>query len=110
MNASAGNIRSLIDIIRYSMSNGQSGLSNVNKMYTNIYTGLSLRGGGQGFSPAIMNKTPGYFHSNIEPKELPKKIMHEKACPQTPNPFNVTNNSPGQDYSQPDNHEGGCSP
>ena len=28
--------------------------------------------GGQGFPPAIMNMTPAYFHSKVEPKELVK--------------------------------------
>ena len=40
------------------------------------YAGLSLRAGGRGFSPAIMNISPGYFHSKIEPKELPQKNLH----------------------------------
>ena len=39
---------------------------------------LSLRAGGQGFTQAIMNVTPGYFHNKIEPKELPKKIYIEQ--------------------------------
>ena len=35
------------------------------------YSGLSLRAEGRRFSPAIMSISPGYFHSKIEPKELP---------------------------------------
>ena len=34
------------------------------------FSGLSLRAGGRGFPPGIMNMTPGYFQSKIEPKEL----------------------------------------
>ena len=30
--------------------------------------GLSLRGGGRGFPPATMNKTPGYFQRKIKEK------------------------------------------
>ena len=33
-----------------------------------LFTGLSLRGGGQGIPPAIMNVVPG---RKIEPKEIP---------------------------------------
>ena len=32
------------------------------------FSGLSLRGGGQGFPPATMNMFPGYFHQEIEQK------------------------------------------
>ena len=35
--------------------------------------GLSLRAGGRGFTPAIMNMTSNYSCSQIEPNELPKK-------------------------------------
>ena len=33
-----------------------------------LTTGLSLRGGGRGFSPATMNIALGYFHTKIEEK------------------------------------------
>ena len=33
-----------------------------------MYSGLSVRGRGQGLSPAAMNVSPGYFHSKIEEK------------------------------------------
>ena len=32
------------------------------------FSGLSLRGGGQGFPPASMNMFPGHFHQEIEKK------------------------------------------
>ena len=32
------------------------------------YPGLSLRGGGQGFPPATINVTPGYFYWKMEEK------------------------------------------
>ena len=32
------------------------------------FSGLSLRGGGQGFLPATMNMFPDYFHQEIEKK------------------------------------------
>ena len=38
-------------------------------------TGLSLRGGGRGFPPAIMNVFPGYFQRKIEPKEIPSCLI-----------------------------------
>ena len=39
-----------------------------------LLTGLSLRGGGWGFPPVIMNVAPGYFHGKIEEKMEPKSI------------------------------------
>ena len=32
------------------------------------FAGLSLRGGGRGFSPTAKNVAPGYFHRKIEEK------------------------------------------
>ena len=39
------------------------------------FTGLSLRGGGWGFPLAIMNVAPGYFHREIESKEMPSCLI-----------------------------------
>ena len=36
--------------------------------------GLSLRGGGQGFSPVTKNVAPGYFYRKVENKIKPKQI------------------------------------
>ena len=36
--------------------------------YNKINTGLSLRGGAQGFPPATMNVVPGYFRRKREEK------------------------------------------
>ena len=36
--------------------------------------GLSLRGGGRGFSPATKNVPPGYFYRKVEKKIEPKQI------------------------------------
>ena len=42
-----------------------------------LYKGMSLKEPGTGeFSPAIMNMSPGYFHSKIEPRELLIKNIH----------------------------------
>ena len=37
-------------------------------LYILIYTGLSLRAGGRGFSPATKRLVPGYFYWKIEEK------------------------------------------
>ena len=39
------------------------------------FTGLSLRGGGWGFPLATMNVVPGYFHREIELKEIPSCLI-----------------------------------
>ena len=33
-----------------------------------MFAGLSLKGGGRGFSPVAMNVAPGYFRRKIEEK------------------------------------------
>ena len=38
------------------------------KLQFPMFAGLSLRGGGVGFSPVAMNVAPGYFHRKIEEK------------------------------------------
>ena len=38
-------------------------------------TGLSLRAGGRGFSPASKRVAPGYFHWKIQQKEKQKKSL-----------------------------------
>ena len=37
-------------------------------LYTVLLTGLSLRAGGRGFSPATKRVAPGYFYWKIEEK------------------------------------------
>ena len=39
------------------------------------FAGLSLRGGGRGFSQATTNLAPGYFHRKIEEKQDQKKSL-----------------------------------
>ena len=40
------------------------------------FTGLSLRGGGWGFALAtVKNVAPGYFHREIESKEIPSCLI-----------------------------------
>ena len=39
----------------------------------NHLPGLSLRGGGQGFSPATMNVAPGYFQRKINGRKIERK-------------------------------------
>ena len=38
-------------------------------------SGLSLRAGGRGFSPATKRVAPGYFYWKIEPKEIPSPLI-----------------------------------
>ena len=38
-------------------------------------SGLSLRAGGRGFSPATKRVAPGYFYWKIEPKEIPSHLI-----------------------------------
>ena len=38
-------------------------------------SGLSLRAGGRGFSPATKRVAPGYFYWKIEPKEIPSRLI-----------------------------------
>ena len=40
-----------------------------------LSTGLSLRAGGRGFSPATKRVAPGYFYWKIEPKEIPSRLI-----------------------------------
>ena len=43
-----------------------------------VISGLSLRAGGWGFSPATKRVTPGYFHWKMkkkEPKEIPSHLI-----------------------------------
>ena len=40
-----------------------------------IFSGLSLRAGGRGFSPATKRVVPGYFYWKIEPKEIPSRLI-----------------------------------
>ena len=43
--------------------------------FTSYGAGLSLRAGGQGFSPATKRVAPGYFYWKIEPKEIPSRLI-----------------------------------
>ena len=40
-----------------------------------VLSGLSLRAGGQRFSPATKRVVPGYFYWKIEPKEIPNRLI-----------------------------------
>ena len=40
-----------------------------------MFAGLSLSGGGRGFSPVAMNVAPGYFHGKTEEKWDQKKSL-----------------------------------
>ena len=40
-----------------------------------LISGLSLRAGGRGFSPATKRVAPGYFYWKIEPKEIPSRLI-----------------------------------
>ena len=44
-------------------------------MYVYCKSGLSLRAGGRGFSPATKRVAPGYFYWKIEPKEIPSRLI-----------------------------------
>ena len=43
-------------------------------LFEDVYSGLSIRGRGQGLPPAAMNVSPGYFHRKIEEK-LPSRFI-----------------------------------
>ena len=44
------------------------------RLKTFLLTGLSLRAGGRGFSPATKRVVPGFFYWKIEEKIEPKEI------------------------------------